>query len=313
MGMDNTGDKMISWRKVGLAFPYTEKLIGSASHCQHPCPIHLKESTFRVFFGARDKDNNTLVYFFDICLDSLKIQGHSVSPVLVNGAIGYFDFNGIYPSCVVKKGYEFWMYTLGFTRGESPLYYTRIGLARSTDGCTFEKYSKAPLLNTSEHDPWMLTGPFVLEDNNIYRMWYVSGDKWDKDADGDLQSYYHIKYAESNDGIEWKRDGLVSIAHYHPGETNIARPWIIRENGIYKAWFSYNCGKQGYRIGYAESTDGGYTFERMDHLAGIHPSDEPWENEAVAYPAVIVHKGKKYMFYNGNKFGKDGIALAVEE
>jgi hypothetical protein len=51
----------------------------------------------------------------------------------------------------------------------------------------------------------------------------------------------------------------------------------------------------------------------VDHLAGISVSDEPWENEAVAYPAVIVHNGRKYMFYNGNKFGKDGIALAVEE
>jgi hypothetical protein len=124
---------------------------------------------------------------------------------------------------------------------------------------------------------------------------------------------YDVKYAESKDGIDWKREGIVSIAHVHPGETNIARPWILKEEGIYKAWFSYNCGKEGYRIGYAESTDGGYTFARKDHLAGITTSAEPWENEAVAYPAVIVHKGKKYMFYNGNGFGRDGVALAVEE
>jgi len=159
----------------------------------------------------------------------------------------------------------------------------------------------------------MLTGPFVMYDNGIYRMWYVSGYKWEQNFKDELFSYYHIKYAESKDGIEWKREGHVSIDHVHPGETNIARPWVLKEDGIYKAWFSYCCGAQGYRIGYAESRDGGYTFERMDHLAGLHPSDEPWENEAVAYPAVIVHEGRKYMFYNGNRFGKYGIALAVEE
>jgi hypothetical protein len=144
-------------------------------------------------------------------------------------------------------------------------------------------------------------------------MWYVSGYKWDEDANNDPQSYYHIKYAESEDGIHWKREGLISVEHTHPGETNIGRLSILKEDGIYKAWYPYACGKLGYRIGYAESTDGGFIFDRMDHLAGVTISDKPWENEAVSYPAVVTYKGKKYMFYNGNKFGKDGIALAVEE
>jgi hypothetical protein len=311
--MDCGCEKVMVWKKLGLIFEYTPELIGTKSHCQHPSPVLLAGNIYRVYFGSRDENNNTIVFYFDIDLSTLEILSFAKEPILLNGPLGYFDSNGIYPSCVIKKNDEFLMYTLGFTRGESPLYFTRIGLAKSLDGVKFNKYSQSPLLNTSEHDPWLLTGPFVMFDNGVYRMWYVSGYKWEKNLDGSLQSYYHIKYAESEDGIGWKRDGLISIAHTHPGETNIARPWIIKEDGIYKAWFSYNCGKQGYRIGYAESTDGGYKFSRMDHLAGITISDEPWENEAVAYPAVIVHKGKKYMFYNGNKFGKDGIALAVEE
>ena len=32
----------------------------------------------------------------------------------------------------------------------------------------------------------------------------------------------------------------------------------------------------------------------------------------IAYPHVIKHKGKKYMFYNGNNYGKEGIGLAIE-
>lgn len=300
------------WKKLGLIFEYTPELIGTKSHCQHPCPVFINGNIYRVYFGSRDENSNTLIFYFDININTLEIVDFTKWPILLNGPLGYFDSNGVYPSCVIKKNDEFLMYTLGFTRGESPLYFTRIGLAKSLDGINFSKYSQAPLLNTSENDPCTVTGPFVMFDNDIYRMWYVSGYKWEKNPNGDLQSYYHIKYAESKDGIEWKREGLVSIAHYHQGETNIARPWILKEDGIYKAWFSYNCGKQEYRIGYGESTDGGYIFNRMDHLVGITVSDAPWENEAVAYPAVIVYKGKKYIFYNGNKFGKKGIALAIE-
>lgn len=298
---------MVNPSKLGLIFPYTTKLIGTKSHCQAPCPVHVQDDVYRIFFGSRDPENNTLVFYFDLDLSKLKVISFSRYPVLSNGAIGYFDSNGIYPSCVIKKDGVYWMYTIGYTRGEAPIWYARIGLARSPDGRSFEKYSNAPLLNTSEHDPWMLTGPFVLEDSGIFRMWYVSGFNWDSK----MNSYYHIKYAESIDAINWSRNGIVSIGHRHPGEKNIARPWVLKENNIYKAWYSYNCG-DGYRIGYAESMDG-ITFDRMDHKAGVHLSNEPWENKAVAYPAVVVHEDKKYMFYNGNNFGKDGIALALLE
>lgn len=300
---------MQKWKKLGLIFPYTKELKGTKSHCQCPCPLHIKNNIYRIFFGSRDYNNNTIIFYFDINMDILQVIDFTKDPILLNGPIGYFDANGIYPSCVIQKDNKYWMYTLGFTRGESPLYFIRIGLAISDDAKTFRKFSISPLLNTSEHDPWMLTGPFVLQEGNLYRMWYVSGYKWDEQ----MNSYYHIKYAESNDAVNWRREGIISIDHFYQDEKNIARPWILKENNIYKAWFSYNCGQQGYRIGYAESNDGGYTFERKDNLAGIYPSNEFWEKEALAYPAVILYKDKKYMFYNGNKFGKDGIALAIQE
>lgn len=299
------------WNKKGLVFPYTEELMGTKSHCQHACPILLKGDVYRVYFGSRDFDNNTQIYSFDYDLVKNKVTGFTSKLLVGKGKLGHFDQNGIYPSCVIRREDEFWMYTLGFTRGEAPLYYTRIGLAiGDVSSNMFRKHSPAPLLNTSEHDPWMLTGPYVMYDQGRYRMWYVSGEGWQKEDNG-IQSYYHIKYAESEDGLHWKREGLISIERIHPGEKNIARPWIIKEGGLYRAWYSYSCG-QGYRIGYAESKDG-FVFDRKDDLAGIPLSDEAWENEAVAYPAVVSHKGKKYMFYNGNNFGKDGIALAVSD
>lgn len=303
---------MQKWKKIGLIFKPHGKG-DSFSHCQPPTPYHLENSTYRIFYGSRNEYNLSQIFFFDFDLDILQVVYSVPEPILKAGDIGCFDHDGIYPSSLIRTVNGFFLYTIGYTKGIQNLFYMRIGLAHSTNLSRWEKCSPAPILNPSSYDPWIVTAPCVIEDNGLFRMWYVSGDRCKKRGDGSLQSFYHIKYAESRDGILWERNGLVSIDYIHPGETNIARPWVIKEDGIYKAWYCYIVGNSGYQIGYAESQDGGYTFERKDHLAGIKISDEPWENEAVAYPAVIAYNGKKYMFYNGNKFGKDGIALAVEE
>jgi hypothetical protein len=139
-------------------------------------------------------------------------------------------------------------------------------------------------------------------------MWYLSGFGWDQ-----VQpvSHYHIKHADSEDGIHWRRDGLVCI-DLSEGETNIASPTVIKENGLYQMWYSYGGAGKEYRIGYAESADG-YLWARRDEEAGIEVSASGWDSQGIAYPAVFVHRGRKYLLYSGNHFGRDGFGLATEE
>ena len=40
-------------------------------------------------------------------------------------------------------------------------------------------------------------------------------------------------------------------------------------------------------------------------------SADGWDAKAQAYPAVVKHDGRWFMFYNGNAFGRDGIGLAI--
>ena len=65
-----------------------------------------------------------------------------------------------------------------------------------------------------------------------------------------------------------------------------------------------------YRIGYAESRDGIH-WNRLDHLSGIDVSQDGWDSEMIEYPFVFDHKGKRYMLYAGNGFGKTGFGIAV--
>ena len=130
------------------------------------------------------------------------------------------------------------------------------------------------------------------------------------------EPFYNIKYAESEDGINWKRKGIVCIDFTSDKEA-ITAGFVLKEGDIYKMWYSYRKGSdyrtdrnQGYRIGYAESVDG-LRWERKDNEVGIDVSLEGWDSEMIAYSYIYEHKGKKYMFYNGNDFGKSGFGYAV--
>jgi hypothetical protein len=145
-------------------------------------------------------------------------------------------------------------------------------------------------------------------ESGIWRMWYVSGFKW-SEVSNFLYSYYDIKYAESTDGIFWRREGLVCVGH-KPGERNIARPCIVKEDGLYRMWYSYMT-DSGYRIGYAESLDG-YSWTRYDEGVGIEPSITGWDSREVSYPWVFSEEGSKFMLYTGNDFSRGGLGLARE-
>ncbi len=85
---------------------------------------------------------------------------------------------------------------------------------------------------------------------------------------------------------------------------------IIIENGVYKLWYSFR--GESYRIGYAESTDG-RNYTRKDEEVGIDASSDGWDSEMIEYAYIFDHKGRRYMIYNGNNFGKTGIGLAILE
>jgi hypothetical protein len=137
-------------------------------------------------------------------------------------------------------------------------------------------------------------------------MYYVSGAAWvHKDA-----PRYNIKLATSDDGKTWQRDGHICIDFQDASENALARPYVVRDDDGWKMWFSHK--GDAYQLGYAESEDG-IVWSRHEDGAGLDPTPESWDSDMVEYAAVIRHKGHRFMLYNGNNYGYDGIGLAVEE
>lgn len=303
------------WRKIGFIKVPKTGLDWMSSHCQLPTVLVLTSTSVRVFFASRNYEQRSHIGFVELSIvnDSVEVNEVSKEPVLSPGSIGFFDEHGVFPSCLVQDKGIFYLFYIGWNQGkESPLFYSNIGLATSRDGINFERFSRAPFIGRSDCDPCLVTSPFVFKDGNKWHMTYVSGFKWERSpATGLLQSYYHIKYAESEDLMQWKREGKIAI-DLNPGESNVARSTVVKEGEIYRMWFSYvrsDIGK--YRIGYAYSQDG-RNWNRNDDMAVIGIDDD-WASEMICYPQVFELSGRMYMLYNGNSFGEMGFGIAIWE
>lgn len=300
------------WKKISFFNVSSFLPTGFISHAQLPTALVLNDKV-RVFFASRNEKQFSSVFYVDIVIDNTRCDYYYIAnnPILEPGGVGCFDWNGVYPSSIVEVNKNYFLYYIGWTQGiEAPLFYASIGLAISSDGSTFKKYSISPILDRSMYDPCLVTSPNVFIDNNIWKMTYVSGLKWVRNKYNNLQSYYHIKYAESVDGINWVRDGRIAI-DLQDKETNVARSSVLKiNNGFYKMWFSYVDSKiNKYRIGYAESVDS-YNWIRNDSLAGI-TVDTTHAQDMLCYPNVFKWEDDLYMLYNGDSYGKLGFCLAI--
>jgi predicted GH43/DUF377 family glycosyl hydrolase len=280
------------------------------THAAVPFAECVKGEIYRVYFAGRNKDNRSQIGYFEIDIKNpTNILYLSEAPILEIGEVGTFDDSGVMPSWIVNFQKRKYLYYIGWNQGVRVPFYSCIGLAISNDGKTFRRYTKAPILERNVIDPYLMASPCVMIENKIWKMWYLSGLGWIA-KDGKPEPCYHIKYAESEDGIHWIRKGIVCIDFKSKEEHAIARPCVVKEGGLYKMWYSYRGEGYGYRIGYAESEDG-INWERKDEEAGIDVSEKGWDSEMVCYAFVFNHRGKKYMLYNGNDYGRTGIGLAV--
>ena len=298
------------WKKKGrILVPQTE-LWWQKSHIMIPTVDYIGDDLFRVFFSGRDEFNRSVIGASKIRVNDgvISVIEYEKEPILNCGNLGTFDDNGVTPSCIINDGKKKLLYYIGWNSGSTTRMGLIAGLAISYDhGNTFSRNSRAPLLERTDREPYsILTAPFVIKEDHIWRMYYVSCEGWfNKDL-----PVYNIKYAESFDGINWVRQGHVCIDFKSEQETALARPCVIQEEGIYKMWFSYKDPSIGYRIGYAESHDG-KEWKRIDGDYGIGVSEEGWDSEMVEYSFVFLHKGVKYMLYNGNGYGNSGAGYAI--
>ncbi len=304
----------LDWRKQGRIIVPENAPPWRARHAGMVSALPLASGGYRLFLTGRNADGAFHVGWLDLDDEFRVCSETACNPVLTAGRMGCFDGQGVCMPCVVRLSDSvLYMYYVGWGMAPAGMFANQCGLAISCDnGASWTRWSEAPLPLLDARDPIGIGTVFVLCDApDAWRMWYTTFREWRALDDGSWRHYYHIKYAESEDGIHWRKpDDNLAIDFVDEDEYAVARPMVVRERNQYRMWFSRRSLGSTYRIGYAVSADG-RRWIRMP--CGIGPSPAGWDSEMVEYAYVVKQTDAYVMFYNGNGYGATGtgIALAV--
>jgi hypothetical protein len=299
----------MGWKKLGLVYRPSGELPWARTHGANPIAEHVEGDRFRIYFSARDDKNRSSIGAVLIDLkEPTKVLEVASTPVLGPGDLGMFDDSGVSIGCILPVGEARYLYYMGWNLSVTVPWKNELGLAISDKpGAPFKRISRFPIIRLEEVDPYTISYPWVVREGSKYRMWYGSNLRWGPEKKDML---HVLKYAESDDAIHWKRDGRIVIDSSGPEEYAICKPCVMRDADAYRMWFCSRGDK--YRIQYAESKDG-LEWKRFGKDPGIDVSANGWDSDMIEYPSIFDHRGKRYMLYAGNAFGREGFGIASFE
>lgn len=304
----------MKWQKKGficssetLDIPWYKK------NTMVPLPHLISERRLRIFITMCDAQNVGRIGYIDVApQDPATIIGYSKEPVLNIGEPGTFSDSGVLTSSLLQFDGKLYLYYSAYQACEKVPYLIFAGVAVSEDGGNnFTNLSHAPILDRVNGEIYVRSSPVVLKEHNGFRVWYSSdsGSGWIS-AGNKSRPCYDMKQITTSSPIDWPRTpGATCIPLQNGDEHGITKATIWKENGFYRAIYAVRSLSKGYRLGYAESSDG-ISFERKDDLVGIDVSESGWDSEMITFPERFSHVGRTYLFYCGNHYGMAGMGYA---
>lgn len=300
----------MSWNKLGRIFDpeSKERHHKLATHAANPLPVHMGGDIYRVFYSARDSLNRSSVGAFDINLVTLEVMCEHFDPFFTHGEQGsYYEHGVSVGGCYSVDGIVYMLF-MGWQNTDGKHWRGDIGRLLLDNKLELSIKDESPLIGISSVDPISLSYPFVIKEKWGYKMWYGSTLEWESQ---DTEMIHVINSATSLDGESWSLEGLAVPYHKNLCQA-FSRPTVIRNgDGSLDMWFSYRGAKgEKYKIGHAYSPDS-ISWELELSPLGLETSAHGWDSDMVEYPYAVEHKGKRFLFYSGNDYGKTGIGLAV--
>ncbi len=271
------------------------------------------DSILEIFITGRCVNNISRIgiAYCEFIENTLLVKNITKNPIFDIGQPGCFDENGVSYPYIVEVSDHLYMYYVGWVSGGRTRFQNFTGLAISQrDNYDFRRFSKAPILERTDKEPYGTGSCAVVKDHLGFVMLYTSFSKW-KDSVDKNKNYspsYNIKIAKSPDGLNWLRDGEVAIPNYNEMEV-IGKPSLLQNQD--QTWTIFFSGRgEAYKIYKAtgNNLNNLITFKEPE----LNVSASGWDSQMVEYAHVIQIGKFQLMIYNGNNFGNTGLGYALK-
>lgn len=298
----------LRWEKLGQLYCPEFLHPKLASHAANPLAVLLEGDIYRIFFSGRDEQQRSSVGYVDVDIVKRTVVHVHDKPVFEHGPEGSFFSHGVSIGNWYQSGSRRYILFMGWQYPPGGHWRGDVGRLILEPDLSLRLDGYEPFMSADSTDPISLSYPWVtrLADGR-YRMWYGSTVTWDA---GNGEMLHVINQAVSGNGDDWQRSGL-AVPYILGTAQAFSRPSVVgTPRDGYQMWFSYRSGSgETYRIGYAHSSNG-ETWELRLQDNGIDVSSTGWDSEMIEYPFVFDHKGRRFMLYNGNGYGRTGFGLA---
>lgn len=219
-------------------------------------------------------------------------------PVLDTGAVGQWDGYALASGDIMKDDTVYKMYYNGYVSQSGP---RQVGLATSSDGIHWQKYSEPVLNSNSQADYWIGAGS-VLKVNGEYLMYYSSAP---------LTNYGEstINVATSSDGVIWtKYAGNPALSSSSSWEgTGITYPSVIYDNGQFVMVYA-NSDETAWGLAYSSD---GFHWQKASQNEIFSNAQAKGGLIAVEYPFLLKTNGEYRVYYTSySSAGQLSIAFA---
>ncbi|MBL7159158.1 alpha/beta hydrolase [Candidatus Microgenomates bacterium] len=169
----------------------------------------------------------------------------------------------------------------------------RIGYATSPDGINWTHHSNYVLVPSENWEEEGVVSPFVLKENNVYKMWYAARDG---------VGIWRIGYAVSDNGITWiKNENNPIIEATTPWENSVVvLPRVIKFDSFYEMW--YHAGPMiPIVFAYANSSDGiNWSKPAEENPALERGPSGSFDHNLIVAPSVVKREDVYQMWYGGS-------------
>jgi hypothetical protein len=177
----------------------------------------------------------------------------------------------------------------------------------------------------------------VRNGTDDYLLWYTAAEKYVRFGPVN-QGILHIGGARSRDGVRWDEFDepilRARVGAADPYEACLARPAVIKLDGVYHMWLGvYDMAKGSrpsadesgpdrsrqalvregagsYRLEYARSSDG-ITWTRFADQPIIPLTPGGFDSTSQTYASVVDMGNELWLFYTGDGLGATGVGLAT--